>query len=342
MAKPRVFISSSFYDLKHVRSSLEVFISSLGFDPVLSEKGAIVYSPDIALDESCYREAKACDIFVLIVGGRYGSEAGESAGLDPKDFYENYESITRKEYESAIDANIPTYILIEKNVMSEYETFKRNRDNMSIKYAHVDSVNVFGFIDYIVARPKNNPIFHFEFSSEISTWLREQWAGLFRELIRTRSDRSQLSSLAGQVSDLANVSSTLKRYLEEVVARVGNKEEAKEIIDEEEAKLTSSRMLAELAKLSPIKDLDTIDVKTEKAREIFAAATSLNDLARRVEKVTNGKVNARNAIRHWRANPDIAQNMNDVRKLLELPFLDFEDKSPQKPATKSSRKKQTK
>lgn len=38
MAKPRVFISSTFYDLKQVRSSLETFVRDLGFDPVLSEK----------------------------------------------------------------------------------------------------------------------------------------------------------------------------------------------------------------------------------------------------------------------------------------------------------------
>jgi hypothetical protein len=74
MAKPRVFISSTFYDLKQVRSSLEVFIRGLGFDPVLSEKGSIAYTPDVPLDESCYREAQGCDVFVLIIGGRYGSE----------------------------------------------------------------------------------------------------------------------------------------------------------------------------------------------------------------------------------------------------------------------------
>jgi hypothetical protein len=336
MARPRVFISSSFYDLKHVRSTLEVFIGSLGFDPVLSEKGSIVYSPDVALDESCYREAKACDIFVLIVGGRYGSEASESSGAISKDFYDRYESITRKEYESARDAGIPSYILIEKNVMSEYETFKRNRDNTSIKYAHVDSVNIFGFIDYLVTRPKNNPIFNFEFSSEISTWLREQWAGLFRELIRTRTDRNQITSLAAQVQDLSNVSETLKRYLEEVVSRVGNKEEAKEIIGEEQAKLTSSRILAELAKLGPIRDLREMNVSTEQARDIFASATTLDDLAKRLEAATGGAVKADVLIPHWKAHHRWPEEMNEIRSYLDLPALSF---SEEPVTTKRPRKK---
>src|SRR5438270_9251216 len=32
MARPRVFVSSTYYDLRHIRGSLEVFIGSLGYD----------------------------------------------------------------------------------------------------------------------------------------------------------------------------------------------------------------------------------------------------------------------------------------------------------------------
>ena len=41
MARPRVFISSTFYGLKQVRSDLEIFIKSIGYDPVLHERGAV-------------------------------------------------------------------------------------------------------------------------------------------------------------------------------------------------------------------------------------------------------------------------------------------------------------
>ena len=76
MAKPRVFVSSTFYDLKHIRSSLDIFIESLGFEPILSEKGDIAYSPDHPLDESCYREVQTADIFVLIIGCGQSELAG--------------------------------------------------------------------------------------------------------------------------------------------------------------------------------------------------------------------------------------------------------------------------
>jgi len=328
MAKPRVFLSSTFYDLKQVRSSLQSFIASLGYDPVLSEKGSIAYSPDVALDESCYREAKGCDIFVLIIGGRYGSEVSESDGVETKGFYERYESITRKEYESAVERDIPTYVLLEKSVFSDYETFKRNRDNQTINYAHVDSINIFGFIDYILTRPRNNPVHHFELSTEIETWLREQWAGLFRELIRSRADRTLISSLAEQVGDLTNVSATLKRYLEEVVSRVGDKE----IISEEDAKLSSSRILAELAKLPAVSNLRPFDVSTETARDIFASADSLNDLAKRLKRATNGKIDAENLIARWYADPLFVADMNSIRGVLGLPPLTFEDHGQRKAA----------
>jgi hypothetical protein len=142
MAKPRVFVSSTFYDLKHVRSSLDLFIESLGFDPILSEKGDIAFTPDAPLDESCYREAANADIFVLIVGGRYGSEATGKQKKPNREFFERYESITKKEYQSAVDRDIPIYVLVESNVYSEYQTYLRNKDNRDISYAHVDSVNV--------------------------------------------------------------------------------------------------------------------------------------------------------------------------------------------------------
>ena len=43
MARPRVSVSSTYYDLKHIRASLSSFIESLGYESVLSEKGDIAY-----------------------------------------------------------------------------------------------------------------------------------------------------------------------------------------------------------------------------------------------------------------------------------------------------------
>ena len=220
MARPRIFVSSTYYDLKHLRSSLENFVQSLGFDAILSEKGRIAYTPDLPLDESCYREVGNSDIFVIIVGGRYGSEASAGKHVVPKTFYDRYNSITREEYQSAIKRDVPTYILIEKAVQAEYETYLRNRDNESIVYAHVDSVNVFEMIDYILSQPRNNPVQQFEKYSEIETWLKEQWAGLFQEMLERTQEKQQIASLQAQVGQLSELNTTLKRYLEEIVSKI--------------------------------------------------------------------------------------------------------------------------
>lgn len=240
MAKPRVFISSTFYDLRHIRSSLEHFVESLGFEAILSEKGSIAFNPDLPLDESCYRDAESCDLFVLIVGGRYGSPASTEKKTFTKDFFHRYESITKMEYESASKKDIPIYILIERSVYSEFDTFKQNRDNKTIKYAHVDSINIFLMIETILNQPRNNPIHSFEKHLEIERWLKEQWAGLFKEILSKRSDKNQIASLSKQVTDLAEINTTLKRYLEEVVSKVSENDAAK-IIKEEDKRLEESK-----------------------------------------------------------------------------------------------------
>ncbi|OUI80373.1 DUF4062 domain-containing protein, partial [Acetobacter orientalis] len=139
MAKPRVFVSSTYYDLKFLRSSMEVFINSLGFESVLSEKGDIPYSPFVPLDKSCYTEAQNCDIFVLIIGGRYGSPTSDETNSEDNT-ENNYTSITKREFETANRKGIPCFILIEAGVYFEYQTYKNNK-NIEISYAHVDSKN---------------------------------------------------------------------------------------------------------------------------------------------------------------------------------------------------------
>ncbi len=77
MAKPRIFVSSTYYDLKHIRNSLEAFIEGFGYEPVLFESGDIPFRHNAPMDESCYSEISNCNMLVLIIGGRVGSPASE-------------------------------------------------------------------------------------------------------------------------------------------------------------------------------------------------------------------------------------------------------------------------
>ena len=181
MAKPRIFISSTHYDLKNIRSDLERFIIDQGYESVLSEKGQIPYGNDKKLEEYCYKEIEHCDIVISIIGGRFGSEANVP----------NY-SISNIELKTAFKQNKQVYIFIEKSVYSEYKTFEVNKDNKDVKYVSVDNSKVFDFIEEVQNTQINNQISPFETTFDITGYLRVQWAGLFQSLLKESSKQSEV------------------------------------------------------------------------------------------------------------------------------------------------------
>lgn len=322
MSKPRVFVSSTYYDLKHLRSSLENFIESLGFESILSEKGDIAYTPEVPLDESCYREASSSDIFVLIVGGRYGAEASHEGKKPNRSFYERYNSITMEEYRHAIASEVPTYILIESSVYAEYRTFLKNKNKTSIQYAHVDSVNIFLLIEHILNEPKNNPVQTFERYSEIEKWLREQWAGLFKELLQRLSGQQQLTSLSKKISELGQINQTLRKYMETIISEVAPSE-SKHIIEKETKRLETARGMVKLEDNTFYRR----ELKEKLSVEGFANALrnskSFDDFSKKVAleaSIPDLKDRCNELLREYGA----ARNaLNEARKILGLSLFNY-------------------
>jgi len=221
MAKPRIFVSSTYYDLKHIRKSIESFIDDMGYETVLFENGDIPFDHHEPLDESCYKELESCHILVLVVGGRYGSNVSdEQVDISDEELekhYDHFNSITKKEYETAKEKDIPIYIFVEKGVAAEYQTYKENRENDTIKYAHVDSVNVFRLLDVIYSQKRNNLVKEFENVEDITKWLKDQWAGLFTQFLVKKSSDAPIASLEKQLSNLSIVTETLKDYSTNII-----------------------------------------------------------------------------------------------------------------------------
>ena len=197
MARPRVFISSTYYDLKIVRADLERYIKDHGFDPVLNERGQIPYGSDENLEEYCYKEIEHCDILVSIIGGRRGS----SSSQDPY-------SISQKELKTAIDLGRPVYIFVEKSVLAEYRTYENNKES-KIKYVAVDDKSIYQFMDEVFSLPLNNQVAPFETSSDITKYLQEQWSGLFQRLLRDASRQKEVMLL----DDLKTTARTLNQLV---------------------------------------------------------------------------------------------------------------------------------
>ena len=100
MQKPTVFVSSTCYDLKQVREDIKEFIENdFGFRAMLSEFNSFPVDPCAGTFETCLAAVdNFADVFVLIVGSRYGSVRDEG------------KSITNLEYLHANAKSIPIYI----------------------------------------------------------------------------------------------------------------------------------------------------------------------------------------------------------------------------------------
>ncbi|MFM5295409.1 DUF4062 domain-containing protein [Aeromonas veronii] len=223
MAKPRIFISSTYYDLKHVRSSLESFVKEMGYEPVLFESGDILFDPVKELDDSCYKEIESCHMIVLIVGGRYGSPDSSSKKHEKSENsqYDFYNSITRNEYKHAQKQNKPVMIFVESGVYSEYQTYKKNKENNSIQYAHVDNVAIFKLLDEII-EGSSLYLKTFEKIVDITQWLKDQWASMFCDYLKDKSNQIQLSALSEQLTSLSDITKTLKKYSESMLLSTEN------------------------------------------------------------------------------------------------------------------------
>jgi hypothetical protein len=201
MARPRVFISSTFYDLKQVRADIDFFIESLGYDTVRNEEGDIPYGKDDILENYCYKEFKNIDILVCILGGRFGSELRTEETI----------SVTHKELKTAIEEKKQVYIFIDKNVLSEYETYLINKDS-NITYRYVDDKKIYEFIEDIKGLKVNNVISGFETASDIVRFLKVQFAGLFQKLLEQQKRENEVSLIKG-LQKTVNTLNKLVTYL---------------------------------------------------------------------------------------------------------------------------------
>lgn len=75
ISAPTVMVSSTFYDLKQIRADLSEFLQNdVGYKPLLSELASFPIDPDSDTVENCRRRVERdADIFILVIGGRYGS-----------------------------------------------------------------------------------------------------------------------------------------------------------------------------------------------------------------------------------------------------------------------------
>jgi hypothetical protein len=187
--KTTLFISSTCYDLSQIRANLRDFAESMGFDPVLSEFDTFPVNPSQNTLNNCLEAVKnRADIFLLIVGGRYGS------------LTETGKSITNLEFSEACVKGIPKFIFVQNEILTLLPIWKNNPE--ADFSSAVDTPRLFKFISEL---RDSGEIWVYPFSSsqDIIGTLRKQLSYLFSECLELRNifhkselDLTQLDSKA--------------------------------------------------------------------------------------------------------------------------------------------------
>lgn len=212
MAAPRVFISSTWYDLKYIRENLDYFVSSLGYDPVLSEQGGVYYDPDLDVQDACLADVPSCQMLVLIIGGRYGTQ-----------YRDTQKSVTNAEYNRAVQAMIPVFALVEQSVHEEYNVYIANKDNPnvdenSIAYPSVDDSRIFEFITEVQTQAVNNALIPFSDFGAIRDYLQQQWASM---LYRFLTSENEAKRVGDSLTSLAEATEKINFLMAQLVGSIG-------------------------------------------------------------------------------------------------------------------------
>lgn len=215
MPAPRVFVSSTWYDLRYIRENLSFFIRSLGYEPVLFEDGGVYFDPSSDIASAAVSEVNNCQMFVLVIGGRYGSRMPDSTT-----------SVTNAEYRTAAESNVPIFAMVEQNVHNDLDVYRANIqsdaiDERKIKYPSVDDPAIFDFIREVQSRSVNNAIVPFRDFSDIEQYLKQQWAAMTHQFLSRDIGEAQVASTLDALKD---VSQRVEVLSSQILRSVGSPE----------------------------------------------------------------------------------------------------------------------
>ncbi len=284
--KPRIFVSSTFYDLKYIREDLANFIKAHDFEPILFEDGDIGYNPFMPLDDSCYKAMESADMALLIIGGNYGSAAtGEVV-----DEFNEFMSITRKEFQKGVERGIPFYVFIDQNVYAEYGIYELNAKEIdagtcSLKFKTTKNINVFRFIREIQLI-KQIAITEFDKVAVIKDFLSKQWSDMFKKYLSTIKEQKEIEQLQDSINSMNVLIEKMDKIMDVVGKEVlkDSKEEYRQIVEEGE-KAEAKNICLLLSKYIRVNVDRTITKK--RGDQVMRFLNALNDMY--VEQITECK-----------------------------------------------------
>jgi hypothetical protein len=245
MASPRVFISSTCYDLAEIRDSLVSFFASFGFDVTLSERGDVFYHPDLHTHDACLKETSNCQLFILIIGGRFGGRYQA----------DKTKSITNAEFASAKQNKTPIFAFVKNNVLADHNVWQKNKSKSfaaDIEYPSVDrkdhAKDIFDFIDEVRLAPSNNGLFGFSYARDLQDVVRKQLAGMIFDFLKDRTLGKRLDDTSAAVENLANISVKIEELVKKIYKNV-DQNAAPDVIERLENRSKAEEFFQTLARL---------------------------------------------------------------------------------------------
>lgn len=222
MAKLKIFVSSTVFDLEQVRNELESFFKSLHFEPVLSDKGDVYYDFNLHTHSSCVAEVASADLLMVIIGGRHGGIAVDEAVsmINPDKLMEwsmkggetdiGKFSITQLEVMHAVEKGIPVFPLIHNDLLVLHNVYEKNKpsknpdvnfDKLIIPGIQKNSTGIFEFINSIRKRSPNNAYYKYQSIADIKDQFLKQMSGLLHNVLSEQRNKREALDLKKTIKE---------------------------------------------------------------------------------------------------------------------------------------------
>lgn len=259
-----IFISSTDYNLIDLRAELANFLIEIGYRPILSSAdGFPDKSPDLEPWESCLPVLERCFVIVLIIDGRYGTAL-------PWPHYTSLPKInspsrkkispTHGEYLFAHENRKRMLVFVRKEVMIQYQSYRRAIDNTKTKKEAKEALKV--------TLPKHISFESLDFLNEVKTSKPIPWIKEFEDVTTVKKEVQKK-----MLNELAEVFMLKNKHFETVVQVFNN------AMDE----LAPDKQKEILEKINATKDLTKVKEKLEKKHE------ALEKTKKELEKEKKGK-----------------------------------------------------
>jgi len=224
MEKGKIFISSTVYDFRDLRSALKYWLTELGYDVFMSESSDFPRDSAESSYQICLSTIEKCDWFILLIGDRVGGNFFDTVTNESI-------SITRKEYRTAYKLFLQGKIkkimtLVRRDVWNAKEERKdiakctKDEDTrnliMSMPSKQAESPDeIFGFIDEVKRLPEMGEANTGKTSYPCGNWITT--FDTFAEVVDTLRVELNLNKTISELVWATNITEEIKQNLKELV-----------------------------------------------------------------------------------------------------------------------------